>query len=187
MEKKRVVKETLPLLFLLVLGGALAGSVLANMESVLRKIPGLIVIVPAVIGMRGNISTTLSSRLGSAYHLGMLERGLTSEVGKENIKASLALSLFTSALFPVLLYPLSFFLPFEVSSRVIVTIFLVSITTGMSSAIILIILTFSIVSTSLKFGLDPDNISGPVLTTVGDVFTLLIMFGYANLFWWLIL
>ncbi|MFP4001623.1 MAG: magnesium transporter [Candidatus Natronoplasma sp.] len=187
MDKKRVIKETLPLLFLLVLGGALAGSVLANMETVLKKIPGLIVIVPAVIGMRGNISTTLSSRLGSAYHLGMLESGLTSEVGKENIKASLALSIFTSALFPVLLYPLSFFLPFEVSSLIIGTIFLISIATGMSSAFILIVLTFSIVATSIKFDLDPDNISGPVLTTVGDVFTLLMMFGYAKLFGWLIL
>ncbi len=187
MDRKRVVKETLPMLFLLVLGGALAGSVLASMERVLEMIPGLIIIVPAIIDMRGNISTTLGSRLGSAFHLGLLNQGLTSDVGKENIKGSLALSLFTSALFPLFLWILSLFLPFEVTYLILLTIFLISIFTGVSAAMILIFLTFSIVALSVKLNIDPDNISGPILTTAGDVFTLVIMFGYANVFGWLIL
>ncbi len=187
MDKTRVIKETLPMLFLLVLGGALAGSVLASMEEILKMVPGLIIIVPAVIDMRGNISTTLGSRLGSAFHLGLLNQGLTSEVGKENIKGSLALSLFTSALFPLFLWIFSHFLPFRVTFKLLVTIFLISISTGVTAAIILIFLTFSIVAFSMKLNIDPDNISGPILTTSGDVFTLIIMFGYANLFGWLIL
>ncbi len=187
MDKTEVIKETLPLLFLLVLGGALAGSVLASMERVLEMIPGLIIIVPAVIDMRGNISTTLGSRLGSAFHLGLLHQGLTSDVGKENIKGSLALSLFTSALFPIFLWILSLFMPFEVTYEIVGTIFLISIFTGVSAALILIFLTFSIVAFSMKLNIDPDNISGPILTTAGDVFTLLIMFGYANFFAWVVL
>ncbi|MEF8873931.1 MAG: magnesium transporter [Candidatus Thermoplasmatota archaeon] len=187
MDKKRVIIETLPMLFLCILGGALAGSVLAGMERVLDMIPGLIIIVPAVIGMRGNISTTLGSRLGSAYHLGLLNQGLTSDAGKENIKGSLALSLFTSALFPVFLWGLSFFLPYEVSYAIIGVIFLVSVFTGVTAALILVFLTFSILAFSMKVNVDPDNITGPILTTAGDVITLIFLFGYANLFGWLIL
>ncbi len=187
MEIRRVIKETLPVLLLVVFGGALAGSVLAGMEDVLEMIPGLIIIVPAVIDMRGNISTALSSRLGSAFHLGLLHQGLTSEVGKENIKGSLALSIFTSALFPLFLWLMSFFLPFEITYTILGIIFLVSIFTGVTAAFILIILSFSIVAVSMEMGIDPDNISGPILTTAGDVFTLIVMFGYATLFGGLIL
>lgn len=187
MDRKKVVKETLPMLFLLLLGGALAGSVLSSMENVFKMIPGLIIIVPAVIGMRGNISTTLGSRLGSAFHLGLLNQGLTSDAGKENIKGSLALSLFTSALFPVFLWILSFFLPYEASYAIIGVIFLVSVFTGVTAALILVFLTFSIIAFSMKFNIDPDNITGPILTTAGDVVTLIILFGYANLFGWVIL
>ncbi len=187
MDRKRVVIETLPMLLLCVLGGALAGSVLAGMERVLEMIPGLIIIVPAIIDMRGNISTALSSRLGSAFHLGLLHQGLTSDVGKENVKGSLVLGLFTSSLFPVFLFFISFILPFEITYELLGVIFLVSIFTGVTSGLILIILSFLIVATSIKFGVDPDNISGPVLTTAGDVFTLIILFAYANLFGWLIL
>ena len=51
---------------------------LAEMKDVFEPgsssfIPGLIVVIPAVIAMRGNISTALGSRLGSAYHLGIID------------------------------------------------------------------------------------------------------------------
>ncbi len=187
MDKKRVIKETLPVLLLVVLGGALAGSVLAWMEEVLSEIPGLIIIVPAIIDMRGNISTALSSRLGSAFHLGLIHQGLFSDVGKENVKGSLALSLFTSILFPIFLWLISFVLPFEITFRRLGVIFLISVFTGVTAAFVLIIISFTIVATSIKFEIDPDNVSGPVLTTAGDVFTLIIMFGYSNLFWWWLL
>ncbi len=185
MDRTRTIKETLPVLLLVVLGGALAGSVLAGMEEMLDLIPGLIVIVPAIIDMRGNISTALGSRLGSAFHLGLLHQGLRSDAGKENIKGSLALSFFTSVLFPIFLWLISLFLPFSIGPWQLLTIFMISIFTGVTAAIILITITFLIVASSIKFNIDPDNVSGPVLTTAGDVFTLLVMFGYAHLFYYL--
>ncbi len=183
MDRKRVVKETLPMLFLCVLAGTLAGTVLTFMEEVLENITGLIIIVPAIIDMRGNISSALGSRLGSAFHLGLLHQGLTSKVGKENVKGSLALSFFTSALFPFFLLLISLFLPFQIGLNDLGIIFLISVFTGVTAGFMLIILTFLIVGASMKFNIDPDNVSGPLLTTAGDVLTLAVMFGYATLFW----
>ncbi len=182
MDKKRALKEILPFLFLCVLGGTLAGFLLGGMAEIFELIPGLIIIVPAIIDMRGNICSALGSRLGSAMHLGLLEGGLTSDVTLENFKGTISLSLFVSSLFPLFLLLISFFLPFTITIRILAVIALISVATGVTSAVILIIVTFVIIWFAIKYNIDPDNISGPVLTTVGDIATLIVMIGYALLF-----
>ena len=69
---KEMVKQSLPLIILCGIGAILAGSTLGAMKDLIIEIPGLIVIIPAIIAMRGNISTAFGSRLGSAYHLGII-------------------------------------------------------------------------------------------------------------------
>ncbi|MFO8108969.1 MAG: magnesium transporter [Thermoplasmata archaeon] len=182
MDRRKVLVETLPVLFLCVLGGSLAGFFLGSMADVFELIPGLIIIVPAIIDMRGNICSALGSRLGSALHLGLLDEGLTSDITIENFKGTISLSLFVSVLFPIFLLISSFFLPFTITFRILGVIALISIFTGVTSAIVLLIVTFGIILFSIKFNVDPDNISGPVLTTVGDIATLMIMFAFAVFF-----
>jgi mgtE-like transporter len=41
------------------IGGVVAGIIFSGMTNELQLIPGLIVITPAVLGMRGNISKTV--------------------------------------------------------------------------------------------------------------------------------
>ena len=72
MYAKEMVKQSLPLLVLCGLGGLVAGSTLGGMIDIFNKIPGLIVVIPAIIAMRGNISTAFGSRIGSAYHLSLI-------------------------------------------------------------------------------------------------------------------
>ncbi len=181
MESKKVLLETLPVLFLCALGGALSGFILGGMVDVLRMIPGLIALIPAIIDMRGNICSTMGARMGSAYHLGIVERGLTSKVTMENLKSSWALSMFVGAILPLLFWVTSFFLDFNVSMKAFITLTIISILTGISSGFILSLGTYLIVMTAIKFKVDPDNISGPMLTTVGDVLTLLVLFFFAYL------
>ena len=61
---KEMVKQSLPLLIFCGLGGIVAGSTLGVMIDLLESIPGLIVVVPGIIALRGNISTAFGSRLG---------------------------------------------------------------------------------------------------------------------------
>jgi len=67
---KDLFKQSLPLLILCGIGGLFTGNILAIMSPLFQSIPGLFIIVPGVIALRGNISTAFGSRLGSAYHLG---------------------------------------------------------------------------------------------------------------------
>src|SRR5207245_5038631 len=54
-------------------GHLTAGLTLGAITHTLQLLPGLIVLVPAAIGMRGNIFGALGSRLGTAMHSGLFE------------------------------------------------------------------------------------------------------------------
>src|ERR671918_426120 len=47
-----------------------AGLTLGAITGTLEDLPGLLVLVPAAIGMRGNVFGALGSRLGTAIHAG---------------------------------------------------------------------------------------------------------------------
>ena len=75
-------------------GDLLAGLTLGAITGTLESLPGLLVLVPAAIGMRGNIFGGLGSRFSTAIHTGTfrVSRRLDTLVG-QNVVASLALSL----------------------------------------------------------------------------------------------
>src|SRR5436189_708269 len=51
-------------------GDLLAGLTLGSITGTLDSLPGLLVLVPAAIGMRGNVFGALGSRLGTSVHAG---------------------------------------------------------------------------------------------------------------------
>src|SRR6187397_3194584 len=75
-------------------GDLLAGLTLGSITGTLKELPGLLVLVPAAIGMRGNIFGALGSRLGTSIHAGTfrLSRRRDTLVG-QNLAASIALTL----------------------------------------------------------------------------------------------
>lgn len=177
MYAKEMWIQSLPLLVVCGIGAILAGNTLSAMADILEEIPGLIVIIPAVIAMRGNISTALGSRLGSAYHLGIINKdNLWNEDLKQNMKGSLLLSLIMSFLIGILAYISSLF--FNVSPNPLQLICIVVIA-GVLSGLILIALTVAIIYLVFKRGYDPDNVTGPALATFGDIITMLCLFGSA--------
>src|SRR5438270_12513063 len=84
-------------------GDLLAGLTLGAITHTLDRLPGLLVLVPAAIGMRGNIFGALGSRLGTSIHAGTfrLSRRSDTVVG-QNILASIALTLSVSLALAVL-------------------------------------------------------------------------------------
>ena len=105
MYAKAMLIQSLPLLIFCGFGGIVAGSTLSIMIDLLETIPGLIVVIPAIIALRGNISTAFGSRLGSAYHLGVIDaENMWNKELKENIIGSLVLSFLISIIIGVLAY-----------------------------------------------------------------------------------
>ncbi|KYK30778.1 MAG: hypothetical protein AYK22_03145 [Thermoplasmatales archaeon SG8-52-3] len=179
MYAKEMVKQSLPLIIFCGLGAIVAGSTLGVMIDLLKEIPGLIVVVPAIIALRGNISTAFGSRLGSAYHLGIINsENLWNEELKQNIMGSLILSLFVSIIIGLLAYLTSFVLGVYPDPIKLISIVLIA---GVISAVILNLMTIVIIYLVFKRGYDPDNITGPALATFGDIVTMVCLFGSAFL------
>lgn len=172
---KGLVKQSLPLLLLCGLGGIVAGSTLSQMAGLLKEIPGLIVVIPAIIAMRGNISTAFGSRLGSAYHLGAIDAdNLWNEELKQNIIGSIMLSFIVSSLIGILGY-ITTILFFNIEP-VFLEILVIVLVAGLISGLILTFLTVFIIYLVFKKGYDPDNITGPALATFGDIITMFCIF-----------
>lgn len=176
---KEMLRQSLPLLVACGLGGLAAGNTLGMMTTILENIPGLIVVIPALIALRGNISTALSSRLGSAYHLGIIDaEEMWNEELKQNILGSLTLSFIMSFIIGFLAYVTSFLLHVQPDPLKLIAIVILA---GMISGVILTLLTIVIIYTVFKRGYNPDNVSGPALATFGDIVTMLCIFGSAVL------
>ncbi len=172
-----MVKQSLPLLILCGIGAIFAGSTLGAMTEVLQNIPGLIVVIPGIIALRGTISTTFGSRLGSAYHLGIIDAdNMWNEDLKQNILGSLILSVFVSLTIGILAYATSLLFHVQPDPLKLILIVLIA---GCLSALILMFLTVGITYQIFKRGYDPDNITGPALATFGDIITMLCIFGSA--------
>ena len=178
MYAKEMLKQSLPLLIFCGLGGIVAGSTLGVMKDIFQNIPGLIVVIPAIIALRGNISIAFGSRLGSAYHLGVIDaENMWNEELKQNIIGSLILSFLVSITIGILAY-ITTIIFFDLNPNPI-KIILIVILAGILSGIILTILTIVIIFLVFKRGYDPDNITGPALATFGDIITMFCIFGSA--------
>ena len=71
-ENKRILKESLIALLICAIGDLIAGIILGKMTIFLKTFPGLLVIIPGAIGMRGNIFGSLASRLSTNLHIGII-------------------------------------------------------------------------------------------------------------------
>lgn len=153
-------------------GGLVAGVTLGSITGTLEELPGLLVLVPAAIGMRGNIFGAMSSRLGTAIHAGTFSLSLRrgSVVG-DNIGAAMALSLSTSALLAVLAKAVA--VAFGVADTISVAGFVVvSVVGGMMSSFVVLAVTLGVARASVRYRWDLDNVAAPIITAAGDMVTL---------------
>ena len=169
-----LIKQSMPLLIGCGIGEIIVGSFFGQLD--LEMLPGLIVLVPAIIGLRGNISVALGSRLGSGFHLGVIDfsRSWKDEV-KENILASLCLSSIMSIMIGFFAYATCQVFGFPCMG----VLFFVGIAliAGFVSGVALALLAILTVYIAFCRGYDPDNITGPILATIGDVITIICIFG----------
>jgi mgtE-like transporter len=157
-------------------GSFLAGLTLGTIEGTLERLPGLLLLVPAAIGMRGNIFGALGSRLGTSIRAGTftVSRRLDTLVG-QNIAASIVLTLTVSLLLAVLAKAVSivFSLPGTMS---IVDFVVISVVGGALSSVVVLVITVGVAAASVRREWDLDNVAAPIVTAAGDVATLPALF-----------
>lgn len=162
----------LPWLILLLFIGVVSGSIISNYEDVLTKVVALSFFMPMISGMTGNTGT---------QSLAVVVRGLISNTINKAVV--------TKLIFRELLVGLII----GITCGVIITIIayvwqsdlMLGLVVGLSLICTLIIGTLSgtIIPIILyKLNIDPAVASGPLITTLNDIFSLFIYFGIAQIF-----
>jgi mgtE-like transporter len=156
-------------------GDLAAGATLGFMTDTLALLPGLMILIPPAIGMRGNIFGALGSRLGTAMHVGTFELSLKrGSMLRQNLVASLLLTMVMSLLMGVMAKFISVAL--GVNSISIEDFVFISVLGGALAGVVIVFINILVASIGYRRGWDIDNISAPIITAAGDIVTLPMLF-----------
>ena len=165
-------RDSLIALLIAALASLVAGLTLAVSTDTLEELPGLLLLVPAAIAVKGNIFGALGSRLGTSIHAGTFRFAprLDSVVGA-NATVAIALSLVIAVVMAVMAKGVA--LAFDISPTMSVADFVVVSTVGgMLASLIVLVITLGLAAGSVRFGWDLDNVVAPLVTATADVVSL---------------
>lgn len=149
-----------------IIGGLIAGTILAVYVEKLLLLPGMFLLLPGFLEMRGNISATFASRISSGLFLGVINpKKLKTKIILGNFMASFLLVLMISLFLGIVAFSFTYFL-FKILNFKII---LVALIAGLISNAIEVPLTFFATMYLYKKGHDPNNIMGPFVTSTGDI------------------
>ncbi len=175
-----IVREALPFELMATVGGVIAGIIFSGMTHELEMIPGLIVIYPGLLGLRGNISSTLGSRLGSAIHMGLItDIDRNNPELTNNISGSLLLGFFMAIMLGFLGHFVTLALGFESAGAF--KLILICVISALTSGVILSFVAVLLAIGMFRFGFDPDNVVTPSIATIGDIVSMFMLFLSAKL------
>ncbi|RLE87688.1 MAG: hypothetical protein DRN04_17895 [Thermoprotei archaeon] len=161
--------EELLALTITTIGSFVAGAIFGLGADIIAIKPSMLVIAPATMDMRGNIYSSLASRLGSVLHLGHVEPKISKNpILLDNVKSVLTqtmiMGIYLGSIGSVLCM-------FTGIVEVIDLVFMSSLT-GFLALPLMLLVTFSIAFLTYRKGLDPDNFSVPIITFTGDAISL---------------
>ncbi|KAB2329926.1 magnesium transporter [Cytobacillus depressus] len=162
----------LPWLILLLFIGILSGSIISGFEETLQKVVALAFFMPMIAGMTGNTGT---------QSLAVVVRGLVSnDLDKKAvfrlIMREFGVSLIIGLICGILIFLIAYFWQDNaiLGAVVGVSLFLTLIIGTLAGTIIPLVL--------YRFKVDPAVASGPLITTLNDIFSLVTYFGIATMF-----
>ncbi len=150
----------------------LAGAVLGSLIATFERRPGLLVLVPAAIGLRGNVFGSLGNRVSTSIHAGELQLRLRrSSVLGQNVLAAASLTLGMSFLLVAVaaLVTVGLGLGHTIG---LADLTLLSVGGGFIASLPVLAATLGLAAGAVKFGWDLDNVNAPLVSTLGDVLTL---------------
>lgn len=158
----------------------MAGLFLGGITGTLERLPGLLILVPAAIGLRGNVFSTFGNRLSTAIHIGQFELTWRRDsVLMQNIFASLVLTVSVSAGIAFLAKIIAVAVGVEGVS--FFTLAMISVLGGVLASAVVLAATVALAWGGVHRGWDLDNVVAPVVSTLGDVLTLPALFLAAQL------
>ncbi|MEM4781474.1 MAG: magnesium transporter [Halalkalicoccus sp.] len=170
-----VYRGALPLILISLVAGLFAGTILGTetMRAGIERVPGLLILLPAFLATRGGVYGSLGARLSSGFHQGVIEPRLEYDERIANaVLASFINGMAVSVFIACVAYLV---LVLSGQEGSLLQLLVVMIVAGFLSALLMLSVLVAVVFVGYRHGLDPDNIVGPLVTTLGDVFGVLFL------------
>ena len=166
-ELKEYIKESTSIGFIYTLAELVSGGFLLSLQNSLVIVPGLAIMLPGILDLRGNISSTLGARLGSALHMGWMKPKFEWRGDeKENLIGSVILSVTMNIIVAIIASITAWLLGIDANIALLIGI---AILAGIMAMSILLPVSLAITIGSYKHGWDPNNVTAPAIATIGDI------------------
>ena len=166
-----IVRTMFPLLVVLSTIVLWAGITLEDANALLDQYGVLAVMVPAMIGMGGNLGSILSARLSTRLHLGTTTFDPTDRLLWANVAAIFALA---ATIFTTLAVAVWLLGAVVGTALTLGQLLVISLASGLSIAAIAVVASVVATYGSYRLGIDPDDTTIPIVTNVVDVFGMLL-------------
>ncbi|HDZ35509.1 MAG TPA: cation transporter [Thermococcus sp.] len=163
---KQAYKVSLPSLILSLIIGFFGGTFLGRyLEKISRDYPGLLVILPGMMGLRGNVFGSMASRFSTMLYLGDLEPSIRKKKVLKNIVIAMILSLIpVTILWSIGVIQGIRHHAFQILLIVVGSTILVSLILGYFTAFVTIF--------AFRREVDPDSMAAPLVASMGDLLTI---------------
>jgi len=177
----KIFKESIIIVVLSSLFGLISGTLLSSNEALLTTIPILLLIIPALNSLIGDIATVLVSRLTTHLYIGTLSPKIQKSNRLKEDFFGLLITLLLSLIALLLIgYIVGFTLGIEIVNPILI-IFIITLTVLLIFMIMFIALFMSAIFL-FKRGKDPNNFLIPFLTSLADFLTPLFLILFIIMF-----
>ena len=163
---KEAYTATLVSLIISLMIGFFGGTFLGKYFNKIRSTyPGILVILPGMMGLRGNVFGSMASRFSTMLYLGDLKPGIREKRVLRNIVIAMMLSLTpVTILWMIGIIKGIRYHSFQILLIVISSTIFVSLLLGYFTAFVTVF--------SFKRGTDPDSVAAPLVASMGDLLTI---------------
>lgn len=179
----KIIREVLPGIVLSGLGMTATGILLDKVAdwAVFKEIPVLFILVPPLLGLKGNLEMTLASRLSTAANGHVFD---TWPRAKRYILCNISLLLIQAIVVAVIAAFVALALGLmssqETSGIDALLMMCVTMLTAFVSGGVNSVLMSALIYKCFRCGINPDNIATPIAASLGDFVTLVLLASFGN-------
>ncbi|KAE8623631.1 hypothetical protein XENTR_v10005680 [Xenopus tropicalis] len=161
-------------------GTVAAGMVLDIVQhwEVFTEVTEVFILVPALLGLKGNLEMTLASRLSTAVNIGQME---TSKEKWAMITGNIALIQVQATVVGFLASMAAVIFGWILDGHFLmdhaVLLCASSVSTAFIASMVLGLVMIGVIIGSKKLGINPDNVATPIAASLGDLVTLALLSG----------